>query len=236
MSAIVPAPLALTDRDIELLLFISSYKLIPLEILAARFFSISFATGARTKDPKRACEKRVLELAQAGYLHTKIVKGRSGTATREVRLTASSAQAVDVPRPRPLPVRGRVHHMQTLRAIEELRTELERDGARTRDVALEFQQRRRIQAGRATKKGEEYDNFADAIITVERTSPEGHVKLEELALEYVTSKYTDRDIIDKAESFRRFDRTVFVADSPRTAARVRRLTGEPCRVLEGELP
>lgn len=233
MTLAVPTPVALTDRDLELLIFIASFKVVPLDILATRFFAISRTTGEPTLNPGRACEKRVLELARAGYVHTKVVKGSlEGTVTREVRLTPYAAQVANVPRPRALPARGRVHHMQTLRAVEEIRTELAQGGARIRAVALEFQQRRLVQAGRATKKGEQYDNFADALLTVEKAAADGSVRTKEVALEYVTSKYTDQDIIEKANSFKRFDQSIFVADSPRTAARVTRLTGEPCRFFE----
>lgn len=237
MNLAIPTPVALTDRDLELLIFIASFKVVAQDILAARFFAISRTTGEPTLNPGRACEKRVLELSRAGYVHTKVVKGASpGAITREVRLTPYAAQVVNVPRPSALPARGRVHHMQTLRAVEELRVELAARGWRIRAVALEFQQRRLVQAGRATKKGEQYDNFADALLTLVRTAADGSLETKEVALEYVTSKYTDRDIIDKAESFRRFDESIFVADSPRTAARVTRLTAEPCRFFQELAP
>jgi len=224
--------LALTDRDLELLGFIAGYKCAPLDLLAARFFAYVLATGLETKNPERACEKRVLELARAGYVTTKIIKGRvPDKTTLAVTLTPAAAAVVDAPRPKSLPIRGRVHHMQTLRAVEDLRAELAKSGQRIGRVRLEFQQRSEVQRGRATRRGEEYECFADALVLVEETGPDGAVHTYELALEYVTSKYTDRDILDKAESFKRFDRTVFVSDTPRTAARVTRLTGEPCRCL-----
>ena len=54
----------------------------------------------------------------------------------------------------------------------------------------------------------------------------------DIAVEYVTSKYTSADIEKKHRSFDRFHAVVWVADRARTAERVKALTGRPCTILK----
>lgn len=56
-------------------------------------------------------------------------------------------------------------------------------------------------------------------------------RVQRIAVEYVTSKYTDVDIVAKHESFARFHNVHWFADRPHTAERVARLTGAKCAVL-----
>jgi hypothetical protein len=240
------ACIALTDRDLELLGYVGMSKQAPLELLAARFFRYALQLGSDAestitsdvptqrplKAPARACEKRLRYLEKAGYVTTKIVRAYDGTSkTRAVTLTDRAALLLDVPRPRSVPARGRHHHMATLHAIERLRGECEKRGARIVNVHIESQQRRILQKGRQTQPGQEYECFADALLYIEQPNPIGEPSRTTVALEYVTSKYSDKDIIEKADSFRRFDAMIFVADTKKTAARVTRLTGEPCSCL-----
>jgi len=66
----------------------------------------------------------------------------------------------------------------------------------------------------------------DAVCSIEMPGFVGDV-----AIEYVTSKYTDRDIAKKKAGFASYAFTFWVADNEHTAMRVRALTEERCSVL-----
>ena len=94
-------------------------------------------------------------------------------------------------------------------------------------VQLDGDMRASLRAGRRTQKGDVYDVMPDAVLTIEMP---GRPRFD-VAVEYVTSKYTDADIRRKHRAFKNYSRTIWVADKPHTAERVRALTGESCRVI-----
>jgi hypothetical protein len=217
---------ALTERDHELLAYCAKHKAAPLSVLAMRFFAIHPKTGQPNKDPLHACRRRIAELATEGYLRPTINRGPHSLAI----VTPRAADALGVTRPGSLPSNGRVHHIVTLEIIEELRQRYAAQGVTLKDVRLEFQLRAEEQAGKQTRRGEGFESFPDAVIVLERRSDDGTLYEDEVALEYVTSKYSDRDILEKRESFARFDNVIWVSDRASTATRVSLLTGRPSSV------
>lgn len=99
------------------------------------------------------------------------------------------------------------------------------------DTRFEPDLRAELQRGRRTQRGEEYPAFPDAVCTYSVIGRDGARVVRQMAIEYVTSKYTDADIIKKAASFDRYESVLWVADRASTAQRVTRLTGARCVVL-----
>lgn len=224
----------LTERDLELLDFVATNRAAPLDLLAAKFFAWRLGSDVPTLDAENACERRIHVLVDAGHLRTRCVKDGSkdrAAATKVVYVTPRTARMLGARKPRPLPARNRVHHLATLRAIEVLRQKAGQRGARVVGIKLEGELRSQAQRGRRTRKGQEYESFPDAVVTIERVRSDGTTEQIEVALEYVTSKYADKDIAEKARAFQTYDRTLWVADKPLTSARVQRLTGERCACL-----
>jgi len=94
------------------------------------------------------------------------------------------------------------------------------------------QLRAAIQAGQGSRLGQTYDSFPDALIVIEEAFADGTVRQRRMAVEYVTSKYTSQDILDKATSFEaNYDGTLWVADKARTKQRVEGLVGGSCACL-----
>lgn len=218
--------MALTERDHELLAFCAQHKAAPLSVVAKRFFATHPTTGAANKDPVHACRRRLSELEKAGYVRPTIDRGPNSLVT----VTPRAADSLGMTRPGALPSNGRVHHIATLEIIEDLRSRYAAQGVSLKDVKLEFALRAQEQAGRQTRRGDGFESFPDALIVLERRAADGSMYEEEVALEYVTSKYSDKDILEKNESFARYDNVLWVSDRAATATRVSLLTGRPSDV------
>jgi hypothetical protein len=94
-------------------------------------------------------------------------------------------------------------------------------------VQLDGDMRASLRAGRRTQKGDVYDVMPDAVLTIEMP---GRPRFD-VAVEYVTSKYTDADIRAKQQAFSKFAQTIWVGDRRHTAERVHALTGERCELI-----
>jgi len=153
--------------------------------------------------------------------------------TTTVRLTAKAAATFEQ-RVSPAMVghpRARGHHAATLKFVEDIKAGL---GPNERLVEgyLEPELRAKVQAGKATQRGQVYDSFPDYVGVIETMWADGSVTRRRVAVEYVTSKYTSKDILDKASSFEaNYDEVRWVADSARTKARVERLVQKDCACL-----
>lgn len=218
----------LTARDHELLAYCGQYKAAPLSVLAARFFATNPVTGAANKDPQHACRRRLAELAKEGFIRPGVDRGPRSLAV----LSARGARALGIAAPRSVAANARAHHIATLEAIERLRSDYAQHGVSLENVRLEFQLRAQEQQGKRTRRGETFESFPDATFDLVRTSNEGARYVEEVAFEYVTNKYSDADIIEKHQSFKRFDNVVWLSDRQSTARRVGVLTGRPSLVHE----
>lgn len=218
--------MALTARDLDLLRFCAEHKGAPFDVVARRFFSTHPVTGEPNKDPAHACRRRVAELVKMGMVAQTPHRGRNTLVT----VTKQAAIALGVPARTPVPQKGLAHHVNTLTYLQDLSDRYAREGVELKGLKLEFQIRALEQAGKQTRKGDDFDPFPDALFELERIGPDGTRYTEEVALEYVTVKYSDADIIAKRDSFSRYDNVVWVSDKPSTAQRVAYLTGRPSEV------
>jgi len=224
-------PLSLTARDLALLAFITTNRAVPVDLLAGRFFADNPQTGQVNTQPVRACEQRLQRLAAAGYLW--LTAFHDGEHHRDVAMLGPVAGAITGKRPGRvrIPPRKRAHHVRTLDALEEIRLSIEKNGGRVLRTRLEVDLRVEQLGGRWTQRGDAHDACPDAACTVEIGEGERR-RTFEVAIEYVTSKYTSTDIVEKRDSFGGdYDHVFWCADRPRTAARVRKLTGERCTLL-----
>jgi hypothetical protein len=197
---------------------------VPLHVLIAAFWPEDEPASAESK-----ARAWIVQQQRAGVVSRSAPRGLATT----VRLTPKAAQVFEG-RVSPGSVghpRARGHHAATLRFIEDIKAGLG-PNQRLADVVLEPELRSRVQAGEGSRRGQTYDAFPDAVVVLEETMPDGTVSRRRIAVEYVTSKYTSQDILDKADSFNsNYDSVLWVADKARTKQRVETLIGERCACL-----
>jgi hypothetical protein len=228
------SPFTLTERDRQVLHALAVMRGVPLEILAYELFLFDPFTGKRNTNPLRACERRLRELA--GERYVRIVREYDGRESRRVVVLDTRARNHGIgadriggsPTRRRPPVRCGAHHVRTVDALTQIRKEIEQRGGKVLSITLDSDLRAASRKGRRTVRGQRYDLLPDAVLKIELPGR----GIQQIALEYVTSKYSDADIREKRAAFQRFDRAIWVADRQRTAERVRALTGAPCRVLD----
>jgi hypothetical protein len=213
----------MSARTLQMLRYIADCGEVPLHVLLAAFWP--------DEEPERArvCVDRWVSAQRtAGNVARSVSRGTAGIDST-VRLTPRAARQFEV---QSTGIAGhrkaREHFAQTLRFIESLRATLPAN-EHIDEIVLEPVLRAREQKGRATRAGQSYDSFPDAVIVVRRMNADGSWESERVAVEYVTSKYTTNDIRDKATSFAgAYARTLWVADSMSTARRVTTLVGQEC--------
>jgi hypothetical protein len=111
------------------------------------------------------------------------------------------------------------HHIQTLRTVELVRRELEAKGRTIVELELE----RGEMASHERNLGR---HVPDAIVSVD----DGSV----IAVEYVSTDYSDRVIAEKGSYFaERYSQVRWAANSPATQRRVERMTSQSCAVIAG---
>lgn len=216
-------------RDQDVLTFLTDQKAAPLDVLARRYFAVNPQTGKQNKDPLGACSRRMLLLVREGYVDIEVVREKGRTKrTRVARMTAKAAKLMNVATPGRVHGRARDHHYETLRAGTHLEEKLKARGYEVEPLRLEHALRAEGQSGSAVRAGMRFESFPDA----ELRAKDAAGKTFKIAVEYVTSKYSDADIVGKAQSFAaNYDRVEWIGDSTQTAARITRLTGQPavCR-------
>ena len=222
--------LVLTERDMEVLALLEEHHAVPLKMLLAKF-QTNPCTGEANANPLKACERRITALRKHGYVELDRVRDRG-----KIDVVARLARRADKPlhssaSRRRVAVSERAHHVRTLEAVAVFEQLVKERGGRVVTFRVEAALRSEKQRGRRTRRGERFASFPDAVCTVALATPSGE-RIVDVALEYVTSKYTDADIKEKAASFRQhFAESFWFADRPRTAARVTRVTGSPCSIL-----
>ena len=225
--------LVLTARDMDLLAFLALHRECPLDLLAPRFFAKHPYTREAHAVPIKPCLRRLRQLCAHGYVDLAAIKDAPGRASRRV---ARLARRADDPlhqaaARRAVPAKERLHHLRTLEAVHAIELDVRRRGGRVVEFRLEGAIRAEAQRGRMTRRGESFESFPDAVCTIAYPSPSGE-RVVRVAVEYVTSKYTDADIYAKHESFpRTYDGALWFADNARTAERVRHITGGACALL-----
>jgi hypothetical protein len=223
--------ISLTQRDLAIIRFIAVRRSALLEHIAAYYFAQDPFDEEWNLDPMKACCRRLGALSRAGYV--RLGNDYDGRQRRRVVTLGAAAVAIAGDRcdRRRVPARNRAHHIWTQEAIRRLEGELSSRGARIAGVSFDQDVRANELTGKMTKRGDKFPVIPDAVCRVEVRGNDGVTRLRNVAVEYVTSKYTDADTREKRESFRRFDGAHWFADNATTAARVQRLTGASCSVL-----
>lgn len=208
----------LTERDVAVVFFLGSVNVAPVDVLAARFFATNPQTGKKNANPERAAIRRLDELARAGYLHAASIAPSSSKEPggRVYMLGAPGAAAVGVRLTGVTPKRMH-HHIQTLRTVDLLRQELEKNGRSIAKLELE----RGEMASHERNLGR---HVPDAIVTVDDGST--------VAVEYVSTDYSDKLIAEKSAYFvERYSQVRWSANSVSTQTRVVRMTRQACEVI-----
>ncbi len=220
---------SLTDRDAELVGHIAQHRLVRLADLAAAFFAVDPRNGRPSAHAVDACARRLRTLAasQVVELHS-IIDG--GETIRVVGLGSRAELVPGISRKALPAARSRMHHLRTTDAARAVAARLEQRGLRVVGARYEQDLRSAALRGKRTRSGDRFEAFADAVVVAEDRASLVR-KLVEVAVEYVTSKYTDADIRKKTRAFKKHSEVVWVADNANTARRVERLTGARCEVL-----
>ena len=144
------------------------------------------------------------------------------------RVTPRASTGLAVPLLPPLRDNFAHHHFKLLNAVEVVERQMLSSGGRVLGFKLESQLIQDCFKGKLfnARTQQVVPKFADARLTLR--SADGAV--EEVNLEYVSPKYTDEMIREKAEAWRG-SRTVWAAPSPAIAARVQAITGEPVLIV-----
>ena len=208
----------LTARDAAVMSFLKDNTAAPVDVLASRFFAVNPQSGKVNANPVRAATRRLDELARAGYLVAASIPPSPSREPggRVYLLGRAGAAALGVPLRGVTPKRMH-HHLQTLRHVEVIRKELEGQGRRIAALELE----RGEMSSRERNAGR---HVPDAIITVDDGST--------IAVEYVSTNYTDEMIREKGAYFNeRYGEVRWSANSIATRARVLRVAREPCDII-----
>ena len=222
--------IAPTQRDLALIRFIASRRSALLSDVKERYYATNPFDDEPNADPEKACRRRLGALARAGYVRLGFdFDGR--VRRRVVTLGPASESITGVSSHRRIPARNRAHHIRTQEAITLLERIVAAGGGRVVDVRFEHDVRAQDFAGRRTRRGDRMPAAPDAVLQAELRAGDGSHRVVDLAIEYVTGKYTDADIVAKHRSFKRFDGAYWFADNARTAERVLRLTGASCTTL-----
>ena len=212
-------PIPLTERDVVVMNWLKTNTVAPVDVLASQFFAKNPQNGRTNSNPERAAIRRLDELARAGYLVVATVPPSASkeNAGRVYFLGRAGAAAMGVPLQSVTPKRMH-HHLQTLRHVEVIRKELENEGKRIASVEHE-------RGEMASSERNAGRHVPDAIITVDDGST--------IAVEYVSTNYSDEMVRSKGEHFtRHYDQVRWSANSATTRARVLRMTNEPCDVIQ----
>ena len=223
----------LTKRDLELLHELAAFRAMPVEQVAARFFAKNPFTGAKNGSPDAACARRLASLSAAGYVMK--FHGDDGQRPRVlIGLGPKAGCVLGAVALRAVPVRKIAHHARTMDALLMVEESVRARGGRVLLSRIEQQVRSDLQCGCFLVAGDSFDPFPDALCTAELpagSAVRGRARRVQIAVEYATSKYTDRDILKKHQGFAGYDEVVWFADRPTTQARVQRLTGALCSLI-----
>ncbi|RKH92970.1 hypothetical protein D7Y04_41855 [Corallococcus sp. AB038B] len=137
-------------------------------------------------------------------------------------ITPRAARDFNAPLPPNIRTNFVTHHLKTMEAILQVERQFNGTGERVLDFKMESQLVRENFSGKVFRpgSGDIKTNFPDAMLVV-RTPNGGR---EEVRVEYVSTKYTDKMIAEKAAAWTT-GRTVWAAPNQSTADRIQRITG-----------
>ena len=230
-----PLPIPPSERERALIGWVARAGVVERERLVERFFREEGETVDEAMPRARSALRR---LVAKGYLEQRqvLVEGaRGGSPSTPLRraehrqlwcysVTPRASASLEVPLLPPLRENFAAHHFKVLTAIEAVERQQRAAGGRVLGFKLEGQLIQEEFRGKVfnAKTQQVVPTFADARLTLRHA--DGSV--EEVNLEYVSTKYTDEMIRDKAAAWRGC-RTLWAAPSPVTVARVQAVTGMP---------
>ena len=222
----------------QLIHFVAKAGLVDVDRIVDRFFRGEHETLLDARPRAEAALKR---LVVKGYLNARpvvldgISAATTGNAlkhlgkhyfTRAYCLTPRTSWEWNLPLPPNLRENFVTHHLKTLDAIVQVEKGYFWGGeGRVVGFKMESQLVSESFAGKRfydAKTSEALGKFPDALLIIKR--PDG--SHEEVRVEYVSAKYSDRMIADKATAWRD-GRTIWAVPNQSTAARVQRITGQP---------
>lgn len=227
----------LPARKAQILQFIAKAGMVDVDRLVDRFFREENETLLDARPRGEAFLKR---LCVKGYLNARpiVLDGVAAHATGDLRqiaghyftraycLTPRTSWEWSLPLPPNLRENFVTHHLKTLDAIVQVEKDVFWSGeGRVVEFKMESQLVQESFAGRRfydAKTQEALGKFPDAMLIIER--PDG--TREDVRVEYVSAKYSDQMIADKAAAWSS-GRTVWAVPNQSTAARVERITGQP---------
>ncbi|PTL75448.1 hypothetical protein [Vitiosangium sp. GDMCC 1.1324] len=230
-----PLPIPSSERERVVISWIARANVVERERLVERFFREEGETLEEATPRARSALRR---LVAKGYLEQRpvlVAGGRADSSSNPLRraehrqlwcysVTPRASASLGVPLLPPLRENSVVHHFKVLNAIETVERQQRAAGGRVLGFKLDGQLVREEFRGKVfnARTQQVVPKFADAQLTLRHA--DGSV--EEVNLEYVSTKYTDQMIRDKAAAWRG-SRTIWAAPNQATVARVEAITGQP---------
>lgn len=234
-----PLPIPSSERERALIGWVARAGVVERERLVERFFREDGETLEEAMPRARSALRR---LVAKGYLEQRPVlveEGRAASSSNPLRrgehrqlwcysVTPHASASLEVPLLPPLREKFVAHHFKVLNAIEAVERQQRAAGGRVLGFKLDGQLVQEEFRGKVfnAKTQQVVPKFADARLTLRHA--DGSV--EDVNLEYVSTKYTDEMIRDKAAAWRG-NRTLWAAPNPATVARVQAITGEPTFII-----
>lgn len=234
-----PLPIPSSERERAVIGWVARAGVVERERLVERFFR---EEGETVEEAMPRAKSALRRLVDKGYLEQRPVVMEGGKARSPSNplhraehhslccysVTPRASASLEVPLLPPLRENFASHHFKVLTAIEAVERRQRAVGGRVLGFKLEGQLIQEEFRGKTfnARTQQVVPTFADARLTLRHA--DGSV--EEVNLEYVSTKYTDEMIRDKAAAWRG-SRTLWAAPNPATVARVRAVTGEPVFIV-----
>jgi len=233
-----PLPIPTSQRERALLDWVSRAGVADFDRLVSRFFR---AEGETLQQAAPRAEAALKRLVAKGYLNARplVMEGARAAKTGKVHpaarhhvlrgysLTPHASASLALPPPPKLRESFVEHHLRTLDALADAERHQLAAGNQVLGFKMETQIMSEASLGKdfraqaAARTPEVVSKLPDAQLTIQR--PDGTV--EQVNVEYVSAKYSDQMIREKAASWRG-QATVWAAPNQATAARVLAVTGQ----------
>jgi hypothetical protein len=234
-----PLPIPSSERERAIIEWVARVGVVDRERLVSRFFR---GDGETLEEATPRAKSALRRLVDKGYLEQRRlvvegVKGRSSAnplhlaeqqVARCYSVTRHAGASLGISLLPPLRDHFVSHHFKLLDAFEVVEKQQLSSGGRVVVFKLEDQLVQEEFRGKKfnAETRQVVSKFADARLTLRHA--DGSV--EEVNLEFVSAKYTDKMIRDKAVAWRG-SRTIWAAPNQATAARVQAATGAPALIV-----